>query len=161
MENKKSIGLTKPKNTIERSEFMKQVGISVGAIILMNCVQGCSDSEIPDPNPIDNTGKVDITIDLTSSDYSSLKSKGSYAYIKSKGIIVAHTNADTFIAVASTCTHEGTTINFRASSTDFSCPNHGATFSSTGSVTKGPAANPLKKYSVSADLTNNKLRIFE
>lgn len=161
MENNSLIKSSEGKKTMERSEFLKQVGISVGAIVLMQCVQGCTEGEIPDPNPNINTGKVDITLDLNTSDYSALKTKGGFAYIKANGIIAAQTSAGAFIAVASACTHAGTTVNFRANTTDFYCPNHGSVFSSTGAVTTGPATAALKRFSTSFDATNNKLRIFE
>jgi cytochrome b6-f complex iron-sulfur subunit len=148
--------------SIDRKEFMRQVGIGFGAIMLMNCLQSCSNgSEIPDPNPISNTTKVDVTLDLNSTDYKELKNKGMYAIVRGQSIIVAHTNADTYLAVSSKCTHEGTQIIYRGVSNDFLCPNHGSEFKADGSVQKSPAAAPLKKYSYSLDVTNNKLRIFE
>jgi cytochrome b6-f complex iron-sulfur subunit len=130
--------------------------------MLMNCLQSCSDGgEIPDPNPTPNTTKVDITLDLNSSDYKELKFKGSYAIVSGQSIIVAHTNADTYLVVSSKCTHQGTQIIYRSASNDFLCPNHGSEFKSDGSVQKSPAASALKKYGYSLDVTNNKLRIFE
>lgn len=148
--------------TIDRKEFMKQVGISFGAIMLMNCIQSCSGgSEIPDPDPNGGSGKVDFTLDLTNSSYSTLKNKGGFVVVKPQNIIVAHTNADAFIAVSAICTHESATIGYRAATNDFLCPNHQSEFKADGSVQKGPATTALKKYSVSSDLTNNTVRIFE
>ncbi|RYU94837.1 QcrA and Rieske domain-containing protein [Emticicia agri] len=147
--------------TIDRKEFMKQVGISFGAIMLMNCLQSCGGGEIPDPDPNGNSDKVDFTLDLNSSTYNTLKNKGGFVVVKPQNIIVAHTNTDTFIAVSSICTHESATIDYRASTNDFLCPNHQSEFKADGSVQKGPATTALKKYSVSSDLTNNTVRIFE
>lgn len=148
--------------TIDRKEFMKQVGISFGAIMLMNCLQACEGgSEIPDPDPNGSSGKVDFSLDLNNSTYTKLKSKGGYVVVKPQNIIVAHTNADTFIAVSAICTHESATIDYRPSTNDFLCPNHQSEFKADGSVQKGPATAALKKYSVSSDLTNNTVRIFE
>jgi cytochrome b6-f complex iron-sulfur subunit len=148
-------------NTIDRKEFMRQVGIGFGAIMLMNCLQSCSSNgeEIPDPNPTTTT-KLDFTIDLKTSDYSDLKNKGGFKVVKAQNVIVAHTNADTWIAVDAKCTHEQTVINYRASSNDFLCPNHGAVFTATGAVTTGPATKGLTKYFTSFDATNNTLRVF-
>ena len=147
-------------STIDRKEFMRQVGIGFGAIMLMNCLQSCSDnSEIPDPNPMPTT-KLDFTIDLKTNDYSGLKTKGGFAVVKGQNVIVAHTNADTWIAVDSRCTHELTIINYRASSNDFLCPNHGSQFTATGAVSKGPATSALSRYNTSFDATNNTLRVF-
>lgn len=146
--------------TIDRKEFMRQVGIGFGAIMLMNCLQSCSDGgEIPDPNPGTST-KLDFTIDLKTTDYSGLKTKGGFAVVKAQNVIVAHTNVDTWIAVDSKCTHEQTTINYRAASNDFLCPNHGSVFTAVGAVTTGPATSALTRYNTSFDATNNTLRVF-
>ena len=146
--------------TIDRKEFMRQVGIGFGAIILMNCLQSCgSGGEIPDPMPMSGT-KLDFTLDLKTGTYSSLKNKGEFSVVKAQNVIVAHTNADTWIAVDARCTHEQTIINYRAASNDFLCPLHGSVFSATGAVTKSPAAAPLTRYNTSYDATNNTLRVF-
>lgn len=146
--------------TIDRKEFMRQVGIGFGAIMLMNCLQSCSDGgEIPDPNPTGTT-KLDFTLDLKTATYSGLKTKGAFSVVKAQNVIVAHTNADTWIAVDSRCTHELTVIDYRASTNDFLCPNHGSVFTATGAVTKGPANSPLTRYNTSFDATNNTLRVF-
>jgi cytochrome b6-f complex iron-sulfur subunit len=152
----------KTENTIDRKDFMKQVGIGFGAIMLMNCLQSCSETEIPDPNPVTSTG-LDITIDLNTSTYSSLITKGNFAVITANKIIVARTNDTngTFIAVSSACTHEGRTIAYQSASNNFKCPLHGAEFAATGAVTKGPATVALKKYSTTFNETAKTLRIFE
>lgn len=149
------------ENRIDRKDFMRQVGLSIGGIILMNCLQSCTETEIPDPVDPTNTGKLDITLDLNKTDYSGLKTKGGFAVINASKVIAARTLDDNFIAVQSDCTHQGTTINFRSSTSDFRCPNHGSTFSKTGAVTAGPATAALKKYNTSFDATANTLRIFE
>ena len=53
-----------------------------------------------------------------------------------------------FTAVQAACTHQGTLINYNQSANKFVCPNHGATFSTTGAVTQGPSSNPLKVYTI-------------
>ena len=146
--------------TIDRKEFMRQVGIGFGAIMLMNCLQACSsETEIPDPMPGGST-KLDFTLDLKIAANADLKPKGGFLVVKAQNVIVAHTNADTWIAVDSRCTHQQTIINYRAASNDFLCPLHGSVFSATGAVTKSPAAAPLTRYNTSFDATNNTLRVF-
>lgn len=151
------------RNTIDRKEFMRQVGLSFGAIMLMNCLQSCGDGgEIPDPNTTGGGTKVDFTININDATYSGLKTKGNFVVVKAQNVIIARVNDTngTWIAVDSRCTHEQTTINYRSSSNDFLCPNHGSTFSSTGAATKGPATAALTKYFTSFDATNNTLRVF-
>lgn len=147
-------------NTIDRKEFMKQVGIGFGAILLMNCLQSCGGvDEIPDPNPTSTT-KLDFTIDLKTGTYTNLKTKGAFAVVSAQSVIVAHTNADTWIAVDAKCTHEQAIINYRATTNDFLCPLHSSEFTATGAVQKGPAAKALTRYNTSFDATNNTLRVF-
>ncbi len=146
---------------IDRKDFMKQVGIGFGAIMLMQCLQGCTESEIPDPDPgSGNGGKLDITLDLNASSNASLNRKGGFVVISSSKVIAAQTSSGTFIAVSSACTHQGTTVAFQSNDT-FRCPNHGSVFTTSGAVQTGPATQPLKKYNVSLDQTANTLRIFE
>lgn len=152
-------GSVKPVNTIDRKDFMKQVGLGFGAIMLLNCLQSCSGSEIPDPDPDPGTTGKDFTVDFSSGTNAALKTKGGFAVVQ--GVIIARTLSDTFIAVSAVCTHEGSIINYRPSSNDFLCPNHLSEFSDTGAVKKGPATTALKKYNHSVDLNANTIRIFE
>lgn len=147
--------------TIDRKDFLKQVGVGFGAIMLMNCLQSCGETELPDPDPNNNTGKLDFTIDISASGNTALLTKGGFLVIGDKKVIIARTLADTWLAVASACTHEGTTIGYRSATNDFRCPNHGAEFSATGAVQKGPAASALKKFNVTFTANNNSLRVFE
>ncbi len=148
-------------STIDRKDFLKQVGMGFGAIMLMNCLQSCSETEIPDPDPIGNTDKLDFSIDISASGNTALLTKGGFLVFSSKKVIIARTLADTWIAVSSVCTHEGTTINYRANSNDFLCPNHQSTFSATGAVTNSPATSALKKYNATFSVNTNSVRVFE
>jgi cytochrome b6-f complex iron-sulfur subunit len=152
--------MTSPQ-TIDRKDFMKQVGVGFGAIILMNCLQGCAETEIPDPNPTIITGKVDFNVDISTATNSALQKKGGFLVIGSQKVIVARTLDDTWIAVSSVCTHEGTTIAYQANGKIFKCPNHGAEFTETGAVKLGPASTALKKFNVTFSANTNTLRIFE
>lgn len=157
---KKEVNTT-DRNTIDRKEFMRQVGLSFGAIMLMNCLQSCGDGgELPDPNPTGGGTKVDFTININDATYSNLKTKGNAVVVKAQNVIIARVSDTTWIAVDSRCTHEQTTINYRASSNDFLCPNHGSTFAATGAATKGPATAALTRYGTTFDVTNNTLRVF-
>jgi cytochrome b6-f complex iron-sulfur subunit len=53
-------------------------------------------------------------------------------------------NANSVIAVDSTCTHSGCPVEWAA--TEFVCNCHGSKFSAQGAVTNGPAAKPLTPY---------------
>lgn len=142
---------------MERKEFLALLGNSAAALFAVGCLGGCSSKESdPQPTPGGSTKK-DFTLDLNDAANSSLKTKGNA--ILRNGVVVAYTNAGNFIAVSSTCTHQGGTVNFHATSNTFICPLHGSTFTETGSVAKGPATQPLTQYKTT--LTGNLLRVYE
>ncbi len=120
---KKENTSARKENTIERKEFMRQVGIGFGAILLTNCLTACGDTEIPDPMPGTGGDKLDFTLNLNLSDNTKLNTAG--GFVVSQNVIIAKTLDNNFLAVASGCTHKGTTISYRANSNDFKCPNHG------------------------------------
>ncbi|WP_341227359.1 Rieske (2Fe-2S) protein [uncultured Arcticibacterium sp.] len=155
----KLVSTPKKKNTLERKEFMKQVGIGFGGILLMNCLQACSDSEIPDPMPGGGGDKVDFTLDLNLTANNKLNTLG--GYVVSNEVIVARTLEDKFIAVSAKCTHQGTIIDYRPAEKDFLCPLHLSEFSESGAVEKGPATGDLTRYKVTTDETSNTVRVFE
>lgn len=136
---------------ISRTEFLRLTGLSA-AVLLPACLGGlssCDDHETPGPAP---TG-VDFTLDVSTG---ALSSNG--GSLVKDGIIVARTNSGDFIAVSAACTHEGAIIGFDAGANNFSCPRHGAQFSTTGAVTRGPANRNLVKYNT--ELSGNSLRVF-
>ena len=141
---------------MERKQFIERLLISSGsALILSSSLLSCEKDEIAGNGPGGIPPGGDIIIDLTDSKYSSLLNQGGFVYVS--GIIVANAGSDTFLALDSTCTHEGCTVTFSLASTKFPCGCHGSEFSSTGSVLQGPATRSLKRYNVTKD--GNKLTI--
>jgi cytochrome b6-f complex iron-sulfur subunit len=57
-------------------------------------------------------------------------------------------DGSTYRAFERACTHQGTLVNWQEGSGDLLCPNHGARFSVTGQVTRGPANTPLRAIEV-------------
>lgn len=119
-----------------RREFLEQVGGGSAAVLLAACAAGCKKKNTTQP--------VSFTVDISSGP---LATNG--GSLVKNGVIIARTTTGAFIAVAAACTHQGVTVNFVSSSTSFSCPGHGAQFNANGTVTQGPAATNLKKYSTS------------
>lgn len=78
---------------------------------------------------------------------SPLASAGSMAMTQTSlgTFLLARTSATTLSVLTATCTHEQTTINMTDGS-QFVCPNHGAVFTSSGSVVRGPASRSLQQY---------------
>ncbi|MFE3867804.1 ubiquinol-cytochrome c reductase iron-sulfur subunit [Flavobacterium sp. LS2P90] len=142
---------------MNRKDFFSRVGFGAAAALLPACIaglaSGCSSDNSSSPIITQAPTGVDFLLDVSTG---SLAANG--GYLVSQGIVVARTNSGTFIAVSASCTHEGTNVNYVASTNDFLCPNHGAQFSSTGVVTRGPANTNLKQYNTS--LTGNSLRVY-
>lgn len=164
---------------MERKEFLNLVGISVGAVILQNCMSGCSKAADPSPAVITppptppttvtptvsgltgnnslSKGAIDFSADLTKSDFELLKTNGKA--LVSGDVIIARTKTGDFIVVEKACTHQGTTVDFVSDNSTFKCASHGSVFDSTGSVSVGPAAKALKKYNTTFNATSNILKV--
>jgi cytochrome b6-f complex iron-sulfur subunit len=70
-----------------------------------------------------------------------LATVGVLAYLPADSrVAVKRTGAATFLALSTTCTHEGTHLDLVNGSTSFECPNHGSRFDSDGNVTRQPNA---------------------
>ena len=167
---------------MERKEFLNLVGMSVGAIILQNCMSGCSKASDPTPAVVTPTtpttpptgggttatsgltgnnsiakGTIDFTLDITDKNFAELATNGKA--LISGDVIVARTKTGDFLALAKACTHQGTTIDFVPDKTSFNCSNHGSNFDSSGNVTNGPATAALKSYRATFDSKTNILKI--
>jgi cytochrome b6-f complex iron-sulfur subunit len=139
---------------MDRKQFLEQIGLGSAAILVGMCMGGCSKTE--GGGSTTPPSSVDFTLDLTSATYSALNTTGGYIY--KDGLIVAKTVTGTFIAVAAACTHQGTNVQYQSNNNRFYCPNHGAAFSTTGSVLVGPASTALKQFTT--QLTGTSLRVF-
>jgi cytochrome b6-f complex iron-sulfur subunit len=130
---------------MDRKEFLSSIGLSAASLVLASCLGGCKkESADPGGNP---APVVDFTIDLTQN--TALDNPGGFLY--SNGVIIAKTTGGNLIAVSQTCTHQGSNVAFRSANNDFFCSNHGARFSTSGSVLQGPANRPLKQYNVAVN----------
>jgi cytochrome b6-f complex iron-sulfur subunit len=110
--------------------------------VMNSCSKSADTGTVGTPPPNNK-----LTLDLTNALYAALNNAGGFI-ITSQGIIVANTPAG-YVAIDSTCTHQGCTIAYSSTNNNFPCPCHGSVFSTTGSVVNGPALTPLKSYSVS------------
>lgn len=157
----------KKQNEMSRGEFLRSLGLSGATLMALYCMgtmTSCSNSK-DDPAPTNNnnnggntggggTTGVDFTIDLTQN----LTKNGQF--LISGDVIVARTSTGAFVALSKVCTHQGTTIEFQGNDT-FKCNNHGSVFLTTGAVSNGPAADPLKVYKTELKENNTKLRVSE
>ena len=78
---------------------------------------------------------------------SALASTGAMAITQTSigSFLLARTSATSLTALTAVCTHEGSTINLSDGS-QFVCPNHGSTFTTSGAVVKGPANRSLQQF---------------
>jgi len=88
-------------------------------------------------------GAIALTIDASSP----LNNVGSAALVQaaSVNVLVARTGQDAFTALTAICTHEQCTVTGFENQT-YVCPCHGSRFSTSGSVTNGPASSPLRQF---------------
>jgi cytochrome b6-f complex iron-sulfur subunit len=130
------------QESISRKDFLKSIGL--GGAALMAVLTSCQ-------NSADTVTPSNVSIDLSTS----IKTVGEYTY--SGGAIIARVatgnTAASFIALAKTCTHEGTTVIYQSNG-KIHCPNHGAEYNATtGAVTLGPSTKALTKYTVAVSGT--------
>lgn len=135
---------------MDRKEFLTSFGAGTAAVVCSYCLGGCQPT---DPG-ITGPTNVSFTLDLTSSANSGLKSAGGYVY--HSGVIVANT-PNGYVALSSTCTHQGSTVYYDLNTNSFFCPAHGSRYDTSGAVLNGPAANPLTKYKTS--INGNVLKV--
>jgi cytochrome b6-f complex iron-sulfur subunit len=78
---------------------------------------------------------------------SPLANVGGAALVQSNSgsFLVARVSQDTFNAMTAICTHEQCTVNEFGNS-NFQCPCHGSQYSTSGSVVRGPATQPLRRF---------------
>ncbi|GAB4039688.1 Rieske (2Fe-2S) protein [Spirosoma jeollabukense] len=89
-----------------------------------------------------------LTIDLTASSASALKTAG--GYLVQSGIVVAQTSAGIYVAVTQTCSHEPKkAIIFNK--TEFYCTVHGARYDLTGKGKNSFGSKGIAVYKVATD----------
>ena len=164
------------KGSMKRGEFLRSLGLSTSTLMAFYCLgttmTACGskdDDPNPDPDPNPGTGSgsgitgtttgtaINFTVDMTKSPYNELKTAGIGKVIGE--VLVAKTTGGNYVALSKICTHEGNPVQYRSSSNDVFCQTHGSTFSIAGAVTNGPAAVPLKTYTVTVSADGNTLTV--
>lgn len=130
---------------MERKDFIKKVAVGCSLLLIAptffeSCSSG-NDLLVNDPGI-----SSPITIDLTSSEFSSLNTVGGFAY--KDNIIIIHTGSNQYTALSKICTHQGCTLTYNKSTNQLPCPCHGSVFNLSGGVIIGPASTSIKKYNV-------------
>ncbi|MBP0000744.1 MAG: Rieske 2Fe-2S domain-containing protein [Cyanobacteria bacterium SID2] len=138
---------------MKRREFMNWVGLGMLASSLPVALAACQPSETPSDT---ETEKVD-----SSPREDGFAAVGTVAELDEAGVIsdksffagavaVIRDPADetAAIAVNSMCTHQGCSVVWNGETKLFACPCHGSKFNPDGSVTEGPAGEPLGRFDV-------------
>jgi cytochrome b6-f complex iron-sulfur subunit len=134
---------------IDRRKFISLGAYAAAAAALAACAVGGASITSP--------GSVGATVSL--SDYAALASVGGVAVTTLNGtpVAIVRTSSTTFITLSRICPHQGSTVN--AVSGGFKCPNHGATFSSTGTWTGGQRTTSMRSYTTTYDAAAGTLTI--
>jgi cytochrome b6-f complex iron-sulfur subunit len=138
---------------MDRKEFFSKVGFGAAIFLVPACIAGLATSCESEGNVTPAPTNVDFTLDTTTGN---LANPG--GFLVHNGIVVARTLTGGFLAVSASCTHQGTNVNYNSANNNFVCPNHGALFSSTGAVTRGPASSNLTSYIVD-QVTPTQIRV--
>ena len=144
------------ENQKTRRQFCRQCSAGFAALSGLAVLEACGGggptssnggsfggSSLPRVSGASAGGGIQVTIDAASP----LASPGSMALVQSSvgSVLVAHTGADSFVAVSATCTHQGCAIT-GFSGPNYVCPCHGSQFDASGRVLNGPANRPLQQF---------------
>ena len=122
---------------MDRKDFLISACTLCGLGLAVSALDSCSNNSAP---------VVNFTLDLNSPGNSALHSTNGYVIANAGNTIVINTGSG-YRALSLICTHNGCIVTY-AGTRGFACPCHGATYSTTGAVTGGPAPSNLPSYTV-------------
>ena len=134
---------------VTRRQFVIHGALATVAIALAGC--GLSNGGPTAP------GSVNLTLKI--SDYPALATVGGVAYVDASGnpLAIVRANANTFNVVSRICPHQGGTVS--SNGNGFTCPNHGARFSDSGTWEGGQPTSSLTSYPSTFDSGTGTLTI--
>jgi cytochrome b6-f complex iron-sulfur subunit len=131
---------------MDRRAFLSAATLATVAALLEACSAGGVDFFTgPSGGP--------LTVKL--SDFAALATVGGIARVDSghgAPTALVRTGAASFTGVTMVCTHQGATLDITGSG--FTCPNHGAVFSSAGSWRGGQVTSSLATFNATFDGTD-------
>jgi cytochrome b6-f complex iron-sulfur subunit len=139
---------------MNRRDLIQRVLVGGAVLVLApSILDSCKKDPSTDPTGTGTGNKVNLDLSLPAN--SALNNTG--GSVVSQGIIVINTGGGNYVALSSTCTHQGCTVAYNSGAGNIQCPCHGSVYTTTGSVVQGPAPSSLKSYAVS--LAGNVLSI--
>ena len=125
------------EDCLSRRAFLTKSTLAVAGVAALSA--GCGDGQI---GGVGATGPLPTGLTLKVSTVPALATVGVLTFHPTDlRVAVKRTGAASFLALSTTCTHEGTRIDIVNSALSFECPNHGSRFDSDGNVTRGPNAS--------------------
>jgi cytochrome b6-f complex iron-sulfur subunit len=127
---------------MDRRNFISLFGISLLASSLPAVLAACATSESSSSSDSPKQSKAADGFKTVGA-IAQLDKEGK---LSSDGILVVRNPKDTelLLAVNPTCPHKGCVVEWHRDSKEFVCPCHDSKFTVTGTVTHGPAQQPLK-----------------
>jgi len=140
------------EHCINRREFLSTA--AAGAAFV--AVAGCGDGDVSGVAPLVQLppGPVVITV----GNFAPLANPGIFVQVPGVPIAVKRLDVATFLALSMVCTHAGCPVDI-VSGQAFDCPCHRSTFDGNGSVTRGPAEQPLPSLSTTYHSATDQLTI--
>ena len=162
---------------MKRGEFLRSLGMSSAALMALYCLgtglTACSKSSDPAPattptppttstgltgNADTSKGAINFTIDLTSANYSKLKTVGEFVNVGS--VVVATAKGNKLIAIGRVCPHQGGSLEYKLQPDLFKCNLHGSEFSDSGKVQPGwDAKSNVAEYKTTLSTDGTKLTV--
>ena len=141
---------------LSRREFLAKSTLAVAGVAV---VAACGDGQIGPTAAPSLSGSLTVKV----STVPALATVGQLAILPTDGsVALKRTGPTTFLALSTTCTHEGTRINL-LSNNSFECPNHHSRFDADGNVTRQPDssgnASHLLVYATQYDAATDILTI--
>jgi cytochrome b6-f complex iron-sulfur subunit len=125
------------EDCLSRRAFLTKSTLAVAGVAALTA--GCGDGQI---GGVGATGPLPTGLTLKVSTVPALATVGVLTFHPTDlRVAIKRTGAASFLALLTTCTHEGTRIDIVNSALSFECPNHGSRFDSDGNVTRGPNAS--------------------
>ena len=124
------------EDCISRRAFLTKGSLAVAGVAAL--ATGCGDGQI---GGAFTTQPIITGLTLKVSTVPALATVGLLAFHPTDlRVAIKRTGPSTFLALSTTCTHEGTRIDIVNGGGSFQCPNHGSQFDSNGTVTRQPNA---------------------
>jgi cytochrome b6-f complex iron-sulfur subunit len=122
---------------LSRRAFLTKSTLAVAGVAALTT--GCGDGQVGGARA---TGPLPTGLTLKVSTVPALATVGVLTFHPTDlRVAIKRTGAASFLALSTTCTHEGTRIDIVNNALSFECPNHGSRFDSDGNVTRGPNAS--------------------